>query len=193
MMLELAGVREFTAVPVNEGTRSSVSLLERGVIRKEITDRHLNYDDVAFEYLWRITGGHPSLTQLICKEVWQNLKSKKPTSKEVSISIVRNAVHELLTNPHKTPVIEKYYEYLSEISIPLDMRKSLIKIIENTDNKKLTINVDELLKNNHLRKEDLKHLEHYNIISEKNKKFKLRIGFLKLWVDNKLRGEHEYT
>lgn len=89
-------------------------------------DVPLRYDDHAVDYLYKMTGGHPALTQLICSRVIGNWSRAGKQGLEISEYEVETAVEDLIANPK----LEGIFTYLFEFSIPHDGRQLLKKLVE---------------------------------------------------------------
>jgi len=164
--------RLFSAETFSVGNIMELKLLDRNEIKK--LAEKLQFDDISFEYLWRITGGHPSLTQLICHNVWTPYRTRK-----ISIGMVKKIVEDVLTDPNKSG----YFEYLNLYSVPKDTHITLEEIVKIVDPE--TLRFDSKKLTNQSRGVDLRYLKKYHIIRQCEENYFLRVCFFKLWLEGK--------
>lgn len=75
----------------NDGQRIRVSLLHREELEhlvrlsEKCEDSALRWSEAAVDEVWRLTSGHPLLTQAICLEAWMNLVVGRPPGAPVSL------------------------------------------------------------------------------------------------------------
>jgi len=153
----------------------------------------LDYSDLALEYLWRVTGGYPSLVQAICYHLVEDRRAKG--KRAVTMPVVRETIDSFIRNKDTY----KYLEYLGKGFTPSEW-KLLADIVWGYYGKKLDastmrIEVDTLTDSE---REDLFSLATKGVIEEAP--FgeqgqigwrRLRVGFFKLWIEANQIGREE--
>lgn len=140
----------------------------------------LEYTDQALAYLWRTSGGYPSLVQLICYQVFEDWKKPgtqgQNQEKTITLARVRSALSNLLANTD----VNQFFRYIYRYSFTKEEREILSKVVQSADRTTLKIDPEGVKK--HL----LDALETKQVIerrAENGDDWYLRIGFFKLWIE----------
>lgn len=132
----------------------------------------LDLNPDAFKFLWEITGGHPSITQLILREITKEKDHhKRLDDKSVAVEIVRGTVEAIFNNNF----LFGYLNYLKTINVPIKMESTLTSITERA-------NPEEgyIFSHSGLDQAHLDYFENYGLIEKNNNgQYYLRIGFFK--------------
>jgi hypothetical protein len=146
----------------------------------------LQYSGLALEYLWRVTGGYPSLLQAICYYIVRDrLEAKKSN---VTLPVVQRVAQWLIYNHD----VQSYYNYLKlgftgaewDFLVALTFEKNV-----TFDPATMRFEVkqwDEILKS----------LASKQVIEQlprgtEAKWWKLRVGFFKLWIETSPRTPND--
>lgn len=153
----------------------NVTFFEQEDVEQLLRYGLLQLDTITREYLFRLTGGHPSLTQLLCMKLAEKCKNDK-TSRG-TLRKLKEAVRHVIT----TPGGSKYFKYIIEYSMPEAMYPTLEKILKKTNNQTMLVDIEDVPKY----KKYLDYLAYYNILyfDINIEKYFLRIGILKLWFE----------
>jgi len=135
----------------------------------------LHYSYLASEYLWRITGGHPALAQLICANVVREWHERGHRTQVVRLELIRKVVRDLVEDTD----LAGFFRYIYQYSIPQPARKTFMRMIKEMriDSRTLQIQCSELPD------ADLLQLKDRDIIEKRNGTWFLRLGFYKLWLE----------
>lgn len=133
--------------PARESQRPRLALLSREELKKltEFHDMTPRYDDLAFEYLWRVTGGHPAIAQLICYHVMSYCKrtSFSPANK-INLALIRQVVKEIVNSGN----LVGYFSYIWQYSLSEKLLDLLERLIlskeEHIDQRTLIIKSNDL-------------------------------------------------
>jgi hypothetical protein len=142
----------------------------------------LNYSPLAKEYFWRVTGGHPALTQLACAYVINEWVREGQTRECISLPLVKRTVKGLAEDAH----LRGYFRYLYRYSIPPRAREVLEKLVreDRIDTWTLRVQLDE--QDIRSLKSDLDVLKDQQILLERDGRLYLRNGFFYLLLDTYL-------
>ena len=169
------------------GMRLPLLALEEEEV-KELANKvpELQYSDLALKYLWRVTGGYPSLVQAICYYIVKDRLARQKSA--VTLPVVRRIVDNFIRNKDAHP----YINYLE-----LGFTPSEWELLEGlvwgrygrVDASSMWIQVKE--QEEAQRRDDLFSLAKKEVIEEPTLMGeqgeigwrKLRVGFFKLWIE----------
>lgn len=86
------------------------------------------FNELALEYLWRLTGGHPALTQYICNCVRFDY-SNNGTERTISLPIIQKTIKNLVSNKD----FRNYCWYIVRFSLPREEIEILSEILDAID------------------------------------------------------------
>jgi hypothetical protein len=169
-----------------------LEMLEKGDMKKLLSWGNLpfEYSELAEEYIWQVTGGHPGLIQLVCGEVvnvWVHEENKYHKVKIIPLTLVRKVVRSLTENAH----LSGYYRYIYHYSIPEPASATMKYLINQegiVDPVTLEINYSQLPEEDRIQTK--KYLKNQQVVYRKDdyeEKWFLRVGFFYLgrnvWLD----------
>jgi hypothetical protein len=129
------------------------------------------YSSLAEEFMWRLTGGHPSFTQMMCGEITRAWLKEEIKFDTIGVTEVYTMAERLITNPD----LEAYFSYLIDFSAPQNAIDALRMIVDDIDYSELRIPEE-------LSARVLAELSENQIIEKKEGKYYLRLGFFALWL-----------
>jgi tetratricopeptide (TPR) repeat protein len=149
-------------------------------------NKTLNWDDKAIQAVWRQTGGHPYMTQILCSCIWDTLCIPYPRIKPTVR--VRDVNDKLLIK-----VLETAQNALEWLWDGLPSNEKLVSsIIASTGNKPITVQaLDKLLKDNGVKitnqdqQQATRVLQDWDIIepvAKDNDKFSFRVELFRRWI-----------
>jgi len=141
----------------------------------------LNYSDQAMSYLKNLTGGHPQLLFILFNHLHYNCTNKRDYN--INLKTIQQAVNkELLHDPQKFTLFHEIFT-----GIPQKHQDFLASLVVNNIICPNTLSIkDNLEEQNHF----LNDLKNMQIIKQNHSRWKLNIGFFKLWIEaNKITPE----
>jgi hypothetical protein len=140
----------------------------------------LCYSELAFIYLWRVTGGHPALAQLICAKVVSEWRHKGCSLEVIPLTLIQKVVRDLVEDTD----LLGYYRYIYRYSIPESSRETFEQLVRERRVDPVTLRV----RHDGLSSKDLLRLKRQQIIrsgpSENGSTWFLRLGFFYLWLES---------
>jgi hypothetical protein len=176
-------------------------LVRLGLFDRETTKKlenksdPLKYSDQSLAYLWRVTGGYPSLVQLLCYQViedwkreyrrWEQSSANPPDAKpiphppEKTITLVN--VRQAMGNLFRNSEVMRFFDYIYTYSFTDGEKEALRNVAPSVDPITMSINPEGI---KDIPEEVLNALKDKEIIERKAEgKWYLRVGFFKLWLD----------
>jgi hypothetical protein len=161
---------------------------------KEIASKvpELHYSGLALGYLWRVTGGYPSLVQVICYYIVKDRLARRKSA--VTLPVVRKIVDEFVRNKDAHP----YINYLELGFTPSEwtLLEDLVwgrcgKIDASSMRVEVKEQEEARLRGDLLSLAKKEVIEESATMAEKGEIGwrKLRVGFFKLWIEAKQAGK----
>ncbi len=140
-------------------------------------DYKVPFNKLSLEFLMRITGGHPALTQYICLL----LKNETILKNKKYLTIPLSVLHKITKKITNDREYRNYCWYISRFSLPLEERKIFCKLLERVDSKTLRFEIRDSFEGK------IRNLTKYQFIdmdSFSPESKTLRIGLFKLFPNN---------
>jgi len=135
------------------------------------------YNNLSFEFLWRLTGGFPFITQLICGLVWNEMNKLREKSNTVPLSVLNKVIYDICSNTYYWGDLA----YIINFGLPPNIRSAFFKILEDLNLYTLQFKNDEIEKKCLIFLQQTEFIE----IDEDMLIGSLRIGIFKLMVSAK--------
>lgn len=146
---------------------------------------NIPFNALSLEYLMRITGGHPGLTQYVCMLLRNELSLHEEKIKTVPLSVLHKVIKKIVTDNYG----KKLCNHIVRFSLPHEEVLIFIDLIRKVNNFSLEIDsynlIDEKL-NNLTKYQFIEHIPNFNQSKT------LRIGIFKLFPDKSFLVKDSY-
>lgn len=158
---------------------SNLKLFEKDDVSKivHLGNYKLPFNNLSLEYLMRITGGHPALTQYICIL----LRNERDLNNKKYSTVPLSLLHKITKQFVNDIECRNYCWYISRFSLPEEERMIFYELLKKVDTKSLELKISDAFR------ENINCLIKYQFIDSDSYSLgsrSLRIGIFKLFPDN---------